>query len=377
MGQLNFWSSEDFSWNVVVNCALVYFFLHLLVYVFRSCSMFQKKRAWRHRLCGLVLLCWFVYGVAVTSVSYDQENSKGAFGIPPLAYDLCLGLFGISTTFSAAFDFKKGHSSVKNKASGTLDEDATVTYSEMVEHGFYQIVNLTQILYLHAVGSHSHSLSVPAALIMALAATGPWQFRDRFPINRFSDNYTKGQNATSLISVLYRAKKYQYIFYKHFLLHGLNISVALDLLNIASLHYFRWYWLCLNISYVMEFFLQTMVKKKYMGQWQMLILQQILMLASIVSAVHVVLHVRILPACLSLFLNFVRRKREVTNFIMCMFVSRLVQQRPLFLIPSLMGICCVALGDSIIRSMYEDTSEGEQLKKSTFEHPDRAGRKQE
>ena len=152
----------------------------------------------------------------MASLSYGHVNIEGAFVISPLGYDICLGILGISTTFSAAFDFKKGHSSVKNKASGTLDEDATVTYSEMIEHGFYQIVNLAQILYLHAVDSHSHSLSVPRALVMALAATAPWQFRDRFPINRFSDNYTKGQSATSLISILYRAKKYQYIFYKHF-----------------------------------------------------------------------------------------------------------------------------------------------------------------
>ena len=30
----------------------------------------------------------------------------------------------------------------------------------------------------------------------------------------------------ALTSVLYRLKKYQYIFYKHFLLHGLNVSAA-------------------------------------------------------------------------------------------------------------------------------------------------------
>ena len=349
------------GWNDAVKYALLYFFCHLLVLIFRSYSMFQKRHAWRHRLCGMLLLLWFLFGIAKTSLSYGGPPRVST--APPLTYDLCLGALGVLTTFSAALDFKKSHSSVENKASGTLDKDATVTYSEMVEHGFYQIINVVQIFYLHMVGDHSHLLSVPQALVMALAATSPWVFRGSFPVNRFSDNYTKGQKASSLISILYRAKKYQYIFYKHFLLHGLNASVALDLLNIASLQYFRWYWLCLNISYVMEFFLQTMVKKNYMSQQQMLLLQQILMLASTISAVRVVLHVRMLPACLSLFLNFVRRKRDFTNFIICLFVSRLVQQRPHFLVPALMGVCCVAIGDSIVESMFEDTSQDQQMKK--------------
>ena len=68
-----------------------------------------------------------------------------------------------------------------------------------------------------------------------LASATPWLVRDQFPVNKFSDNYTKGQNKTSLISLLYRAKKYQYIFYKHVLLHGLNVSVALDLQKVSSL----------------------------------------------------------------------------------------------------------------------------------------------
>ena len=56
-------------------------------------------------------------------------------------------------------------------------------------------------------------------------------------------------------------------------MHGLNVSVGLDLQKIGKLQYFRVYWLCLNVSYVMEFFLQTLVKKRYMGQKQMLALQ--------------------------------------------------------------------------------------------------------
>ena len=57
-------------------------------------------------------------------------------------------------------------------------------------------------------------------------------------------------------------KKYQYIFYKHFLLHGLNVTVALDGIQIARRNDFRMYWLCLNISYVMEFFFANLGKEE-------------------------------------------------------------------------------------------------------------------
>jgi hypothetical protein len=33
---------------------------------------------------------------------------------------------------------------------------------------------------------------------------------------------------------MYRVKKYQYVFYKHFLLHGLNVSIAIWPINITN-----------------------------------------------------------------------------------------------------------------------------------------------
>lgn len=59
---------------------------------------------------------------------------------------------------------------------------------------------------------------------------------------------------------MYRLKKYQYLLYKHFLLHGLNISVAISGEAIAATPPFRLYWLSLNAAYVLEFFLQTLVR---------------------------------------------------------------------------------------------------------------------
>ena len=110
-----------------------------------------------------------------------------------------------------------------------------------------------------------------------------------------------GTNPWSLEAILYRFKKYQYLFYKHVLLHGLNITIALVVLNQTATHpqtqdedgyihgaygthgdgdtrgdeaslrvarvltttvltsegYFSLYWLALNTAYVMEFFLQV------------------------------------------------------------------------------------------------------------------------
>ena len=54
-----------------------------------------------------------------------------------VVYDVVLGMLGTATAYTTATDFKLAHSDrhVKNKASGVLDE-ATVTYSEMLEHTY-------------------------------------------------------------------------------------------------------------------------------------------------------------------------------------------------------------------------------------------------
>lgn len=169
-----------------------------------------------------------------------------------------------------------------------------------------------QILFVHGI-SYWPGLSTASRLGLAGLATAPWLLRGLFPVNRFSDNYTQGQQASALVPLLYRLKKYQYVFYKHALLHGLNVSVAVSGVRLAHAPYFRFYWMCLNTSYVMEFFLQTLVKKGYMGQQPMLYLQQLLMAASMVPAVQVLGQVYVVAAGTSLVLNFVHRKHDVVN----------------------------------------------------------------
>ncbi len=264
------------------------------------------------------------------------------------AYDAGLSSLGVAVTLSAASGF--GHRAVRNEASGVLDEHATVTHAEMLEHSFYQALNLVQVSFLrapaleplreHETAHHSaivHCMQVsflhaaalgplrehaPARVAMALLATMPWRLRARFPVNSFSKNYSQpGRGGkTPLIRALYRLKKYQYLLYKHALLHGLNASVAVTgwaapraPAGLANAAHFRLYWLCLNTAYVMEFFMQTLVKRGYLEQTCMLLLQQLLMLVSTSAAVQVLEAVRLVPALLSLGLNFARRGHEVSN----------------------------------------------------------------
>jgi hypothetical protein len=50
-------------------------------------------------------------------------------------------------------------------------------------------------------------------------------------------------------------------------------------LDLVGAQAFRFYWLSLNLSYVMEFFTQTLVKRGYMPQSRLLLLTQLLMVS--------------------------------------------------------------------------------------------------
>lgn len=77
---------------------------------------------------------------------------------------------------------------------------------------------------------------------------------------------------------------------------------------------FRLYWLSLNTSYVMEFFLQTLVKKGYMSQRTLVFLQLLLMSVSSIVAVEILVrYCDFRLGLLSLVLNFTNRKMEMTN----------------------------------------------------------------
>lgn len=264
--------------------------------------MFTRKHGRNHAIIGLIYLVCLLYGLFSVSVDNISPLSR-------IVYDISLGVVGTLLPLTAARDF--GHKNIKNVASGTLDEHATVTYSEMIEHSFYQGLNLLQVIYFHGITANT---PLNTRIIYLLLVTSPWLLRNYFPINKFSDNYVKiDDKSTPLIRLLYRIKKYQYVFYKHFLLHGLNISVALNGYQIIDTMEFRLYWLLLNTSYTMEFFLQTLVKKRYMTQNWMLHLQKVLMLASSIAAYNVLLYVNVYVAIISMIFNFINRKHDVLN----------------------------------------------------------------
>ena len=74
---------------------------------------------------------------------------------------------------------------MRNVASGALDEDQTVTREEMLEHAFYQLLNLAQALFLHASVRSPipvELLAAAATRALALAAvTAPWLAARRLP----------------------------------------------------------------------------------------------------------------------------------------------------------------------------------------------------
>jgi len=276
-------------------------------------KMFVGRHGKRHRQVGAVYLFWLTAGVIQTCYETWGQGQVETH----ILYDAVLGLLGVLLAWTASRDFSTpAHTVVSNKASGTLEDTATVTVSEMQEHTFFQGIHLTQALYLHIV---PHMSPIFRLVVLMLACT-PWLVRHRYPYNSFSKNYAASSGALTWIGLLYRMKKYQFLFYKHVLLHGLNIAQAGASVGSAAPVLvdrlpWRWYWISINTAYVMEFFLQTLVKRGDVSQSTMLRANQVLMIGSSVAVVHLLLQgeLSLLIAAVSLALNFAHRKHDFTN----------------------------------------------------------------
>lgn len=282
------------------------------------------------------MLLWLLLGAFYTITHADHSDSEAeALRMLLCLYDFVLGCLGILTTWTASQDFPHQHIRNAKGQSGPLSQNSTVTQSEMIEHLFYQGLNLLQSMYLHALSywnRHrnfaSTSTSIPSHIVRLLAlfvVTSPWLIRQRFPVHSFSTNWKLAsetlQQTESTELWLYRIKKMQYLFYKHVVFHGVNLSVAIHSLRTLShlpwTNEWRIFWLALNTSYVMEFFLQTLVKRKKLAQVHMLWFQRLLMLASSWAALEAVLPVLPVMLCLaSLILNLIRRHRDVMHTMM-------------------------------------------------------------
>jgi hypothetical protein len=133
------------------------------------------------------------------------------------------------TTLTAARDFPHRHVKNAEGQSGSLSTKAIITQAEMMEHAFYQVLNLIQVVYLHGLARWTVDAPLAYRLVTLFFATSPWWIRRHFPVHSFSNNWkqTPKEKRTDIEVVLYMIKKSQYVFYKHFVLHGLNISFAL------------------------------------------------------------------------------------------------------------------------------------------------------
>ena len=135
---------EFWSVDALINGALLFFGARILLVVVIHRRMFVPKYGRGHRFLGLLMIVHMAVGLADACV--------GDMVPPPLVwvYDATLSVIGFSVSYSAACEFGPAHKHVRNEASGVLDQTATVTVAEMLEHCFYQLLNLVQALYLHA-----------------------------------------------------------------------------------------------------------------------------------------------------------------------------------------------------------------------------------
>jgi hypothetical protein len=152
-----------------------------------------------------------------------------------------------------------------------------------------------------------------------------------FPVHSFRQNWKQREQPQShesshrLETALYRIKKAQYLFYKHVVLHGVNLAVALppppqlDTTStedgpLVTQRSWRIFWLCLNAAYAMEFFLQSLVRRHVLRQSTMLWLNRLLMAVSSAAAVPAILRTVRWELCLtSLVLNLYHRHHDVFN----------------------------------------------------------------
>ena len=342
-----------------VACAAAYFAWVLSVVAPHAPRLFAPRFGRGHRLAGAAHLVLLLVGVADLLARVSQA-SFGASARPPLdlvalplgrarvsgafLYDALLGVSGCALTITAASDFGIPRARLRNRASGALDDDQTVTREEIVEHLFYQVLNVTQMVFLRLAPIVAATHGRSGACASLALATAPWLFRSAFPTNRFSANYRRreplvadvadagnammpersaGTTTTAVSSFrikrLYRMKKAQYVFLKHVLQHGLNVGVVVAATrassspsssSLADTLFFRAYWLTLNTAFVMEFFMQTLVKKNKLSQRTMLRANKTLMFTSSLAAAFVVAKASLVAAATSCALNVLSPARE-------------------------------------------------------------------
>jgi hypothetical protein len=346
--------NEMMSWpdrDVLQKCTVAagtilkaFLFAITCICVWNAGKLFLQMHGIRHRLAGAMHLGLLIVGAWTTTQSALDATTQAHLPHSFFwTYDLLLGCSGVVLTLTAAHDFP--HKYVVNHTeddcvqSGTLHQQAMVTHDEMIEHAFYQALNLWQAMYLHTqYYLKDDKSSVGIQLVLLWLVTAPWLVRGRLPVHSFSHNWKlyekqqqeqqKAQKKLSSMSTkqpppqsstevtMYRIKKAQYIFYKHCILHGVNLAVAINDRTLSDIPYstaWRTFWILLNTSYVMEFFLQSLVKRHVLQQNTMLWFNQVLMVAASLGATVLLRHVPLWMVAISIVMNFGNRHHDVMN----------------------------------------------------------------
>ena len=139
----------------------------------------MTKHGRGHRLVGATQLVWLLVGATwlvypnkdlsdsidhTITIDDGAHNNNNSWAIECLMYDIILGLLGTLATLTAARSFPHRHIINRPGESGTLSHSAMVTQKEMIEHAFYQMLNLWQALYLHTI-TWAGSSSIRTTLI--------------------------------------------------------------------------------------------------------------------------------------------------------------------------------------------------------------------
>ena len=108
--------------------------------------LFIEPTGRSHRLAGLAHLLCIVAGALSFVAPPPSPTITHSWAYQCLVYDICIGILGTAATLTAARAFP--HKTLVNAPgqSGTLSEHAYVTQSEMIEHSFYQMLNLIQAI---------------------------------------------------------------------------------------------------------------------------------------------------------------------------------------------------------------------------------------
>ena len=101
-------------------CLFGLFFGAVLSVIARAPGMFTRPFARSHRVIGAAYLAWLLLGFADVCAPC----------VPRAVFDAVLGALGTALAVSAARDFR-AHAHARNAASGTLEEEATVTPAEV------------------------------------------------------------------------------------------------------------------------------------------------------------------------------------------------------------------------------------------------------